>query len=89
MTDKVVQFPIAKRLTPAEIAEKLEWVEQPRNLKKSEVKKLILFALQCMNEVDSYPDVDSELGLPKKSPSYEWVNQFLATFEEKLTMEKL
>ena len=89
MTDKVIPFPVAKRLTPEEIALKLEWVQEKRYFSKSEVKKLVLLALQTMNEVDQYSDMDAELDLPVKSPSYGWVDQFLGIFEEKLTLEKV
>ena len=89
MTDKVIPFPIVKRMTPDEVCEKLEWVDQSRPLTRREIKKLMLFALQSMNEVDIHSGIDDDLGLPIKSPSYGWVDQFLATFEEKLNMEKV
>ena len=85
MTDKVIPFPVAKRLTPEEI----KWVREKRHFSESEVKKLVFIALQTMNEVDQYPGVDAELDMPVKSPSYGWVEQFLGVFEERLTLEKV
>lgn len=89
MTDKVIPFPVAKRLTPEEIALKHKWVREKRHFSESEVKKLVFIALQTMNEVDQYSDMDAELDLPVKSPSYGWVEQFLGVFEERLTLEKV
>lgn len=87
MTDNVVNFPVAKRMTPPEVEKLMGWKNETRQMTHAEVKSMVLFALQAMNEVDSFPDINDEVGLPIKSPSYGWVDAFLATFEEKLKLE--
>lgn len=87
MSDKIVQFPVVKRPTPLEIAEANGWI--PTELTDADIRRIVLMALQAMNEVDRFSHIDAELDLPVKSPSYGWVDQFLAVYEQKIRTEKL